>query len=167
MMHRSILLIAILSAPGSRALAVDAAAEARKQIQAAYNRENAAAARKDTSGVIANMTPDYRNTDLRGQTATVDQIRQSLPRLFASAISLKARSVVNKITLKGDQADTVVNEHAELMLFNARTRKPSRLVIDEVYQTLWVKTGGGWRKKRSKVLSSTQKLDGKRVRQPK
>ena len=146
--------------------AADTAAEARKQIQASYNRENAAAVRKDTSGVVANMTSDYTSTDLRGQKVTVEQIRQALPSMFASAVSIKARSKITGLTLKGTQADVVVNEHAEIVLVNPRTRKRSKLVVDEVYQTLWVKADGAWKKKRSKTLSSKQLLDGKRARQP-
>src|SRR2546421_7925540 len=139
----------------------DATAEARKQIQAAYGRENAATARKDTSGVVANMSPDYVTSDVHGQTATVELIRQTLPKIFASTLSLKAKTVITKFALKGNEADVTVKEHADISLFNRKTLKPSKLVLDETTQTTWVKTPSGWRKKRSRTLSSHQTLDGK------
>ena len=154
-----LLALALMPTP----LNADATAEARKQIQAAYGRENAATARKDTSGVVANMSPDYVTSDVRGQTATVELIRQTLPKIFASTLSLKAKTVITKFALKGNEADVTVKEHADITLFNQKTGKSSRLVVDETAQTTWVKTASGWKKKRNRTLSSHQTLDGKVV----
>jgi hypothetical protein len=139
----------------------DAAAEARRQIQAAYNRENAAAARKDASGVLANLTSDYKSISANGQTVTAEVLRQRLPIIFASAVSVKGTSTIIKLALKGKQADVQVKEHGILVLMNRQTKKRSKLEIHDVSQTLWVKTPSGWKKKQSRTLSSKQLLDGK------
>ena len=139
----------------------DATADARKQIQAAYDRENAAAARKDAAAVLANLTPDYKSVSAGGQTVTVHTLRQRLPVIFANAISIRGKSTITKLTLKGNQADVQVKEHGVLTLMNRQARKQSKLEIHDVSQTLWVKTKSGWKKKQSRTITSKQSLDGR------
>jgi hypothetical protein len=143
------------------AVLADAVSDARKQIQAAYDRENAAAARKDTSGVMANLMPDYISINYRGQRTNAEQLRHRLPQLFAMAMSIKGRTRITRLALKGSQADVTAKEHGEVTLMNPRTGKPTNLVVDETSQTLWVKTARGWKKKRSRTIASKQSVDGK------
>lgn len=155
----SVFLLALLTASSSAA--GDATSDAKKQIQAAYNRENAAAARKDAAGVLANLTSDYKSVSAGGQSVTAKTLRERLPVIFANAISIKGKSTITKLTLKGNQADVQVKEHGVLTLMNRQTRKPSKLEIHDVSQTLWLKTKSGWKKKQSRTISSKQSLDGR------
>ena len=159
-MNRAILGCLVVTAAAAPVLG-DAAAEARKQIQAAYNREIAAAARKDASGVLANVTADYKSISANGQTVTADTLRQRLPIIFASAVSVKGTSTITKFALKGNQADVQVKEHGIIVLMNRQTKKRSKLEIHDLSRTLWVKTPSGWKKKLSRTISSKQSLDGK------
>ena len=139
----------------------DAVSDARKQIEAAYQRENAAAMRKDVNGILANLAPDYETTNMQGIKAGREQMKQMLPQLFAMARSVKAATKVKSVKLKGNEATAQVAEHAEMVMVNPKTHQTAKLVIEEQSETVWAKGPKGWLKKRSRTLSSKQTVNGK------
>ena len=146
---------------GPAAAWADAASDARKQIQQAYDRANAAAARRDASVALAQLAPDYVFTNVQGQTHTAAQMRQAIPRLLAAMKSIKAATKITNFTLKGKEADVVIKEHVEMSVHNPRTGKLTKIVVDETSRTLWVKTSASWKKKRSRALTTKATVDGK------
>src|SRR6185436_7006765 len=74
--------------------AADAAADARKQIQALYNKENAAVMRGDAKAALANTAPDFISFGANGRKTTRAQMEQMMPQLMAMMKNLKAKTTV-------------------------------------------------------------------------
>lgn len=154
------LCLLVLAAPMVRA---DAVSDARKAIQAAYNKMGDGFARKDASGAMASFSPDFVGTSKDGQKVTAAQLRQMLPNVFASVRSLKAATTIQKFALKGGTATVTARGRTEMSLVNPQTQQIVKVVGQEVSQDVWSKGAGGWRLKSSKTTSSSQTVNGKPV----
>ena len=141
----------------------DPTSDARKAIQAQYDRANAAAAKKDIKGNIAIFTSDRISVDEKGTTLTLAQYRKLNSALFSSAASISASSTIENISAKGDTATVRVKEHGKLVIINPQTKQASTLVIDSVSDDIWVKRSGMWLQKRSVEKSANTVLDGQHV----
>src|SRR5262245_27892941 len=94
----SVLCILIgLAAP----IRADATADARKAIQAAYTSMDAAIGRKDANAVLANYAPTYVHIGKGGKKQNLDYYRRLLPQMLTLAQTIKSKSIVQKIALKG------------------------------------------------------------------
>ena len=138
----------------------DAAADARKWIQAAYERENVAAMRKDARGALANTAFDYTAVDSHGARYDYRTLRERLPKLLAGFQTLKASTRIEKLTLRGNQAAVLVNERLEGMIEHPRKKRLAQLVIRSRSEDVWSRFGMVWRKKKSRILSESESLDG-------
>ena len=92
----------------------DAAADARKMIQAATDREDAALQKKDLQNAFAACAPDFRASDGKGHVATVAQLKEQMQALFGNALTIKVKNTIQKIALKGNQAVVTMASHTEL-----------------------------------------------------
>src|SRR5579863_2394232 len=131
------LFIAVSLAPMARA---DATADARKAIQAAYSKANAAAAKKDVEGTFAILSPDAVLIGPKGQKASPASLRQQFTQLFAVAQSIKDTTTIEKFALKGKEANATTREHTEIVLTNPQNHQTTKIVVDGSSQDTWVKT---------------------------
>jgi uncharacterized protein (TIGR02246 family) len=154
----TLLCLGLTLAPKARA---DAAAEARKAIQAVYARGDAAMTKKDANAILSLYTPDYEQTSLKGQKITLAQAKQAIPMLFQQAKTIQSKTTIQKFSLKGSEAVVTVKQHATLTALNPQTQKTSKLVVDETSEDTWAKGAKGWLMKRSRTLAEQQMLDGK------
>lgn len=142
----------------------DAAADARKAIQAAYTSENAATAKKDAKGALAAYASDYEQTSSKGTKINMAQIRQLVPQVFAMATTIKDKTTIQKFAMKGSsKAIVTAKRQTEMTMVNPQTQKPAKAAMDAVTEDIWVKGAKGWQIKRSKALSEKQTLDGKPI----
>jgi ketosteroid isomerase-like protein len=144
------------------AAAPDNSADAKKAIVAAYQKMDAAIAKKDAKTVLAYHMTDYYSTDAKGKKTTYAQLEQMAPMLFSMMRSAKQKTTVAKVTSKGDQAVARVSIHAEIVLPDPQdAQKTAKLVADETSDETWVKKGGEWKLSRSKRIKSRQTVNGK------
>ncbi len=144
--------------PSARA---DATSDARRALQTLYDKTNAAAARKDANGVLAYMTPDFVATGVKGEKRTVADLRAQLTQIFPLLQSWRGGSRIQQVTLKGGAATVVVKENVRMVLVNPQTKQKAVLDSMGTSRDVWVKSGGGWRMKQSRNLSSKALLNGK------
>lgn len=165
LIRRTLLTAALLLAGASFApqARADATSDARKTIQAAYDKMNAAAAKKDVNGILAYYAPDYEHVNQRGQKTTLAAMRQQMPQLLQMMKSIKATTAIKKFVLQGSQATVAVASQGEMVGVDPQTKKAVKIVIFSSDEDLWVKGAKGWMQKRSKTLSSKQTVDGKPV----
>ncbi len=158
----ALLLAVVTFAPLAHA---DAASDARKAIQTAYDRENAAAARKDVNGMFANETSDFEDITKEGRKVNLTEMRAQLGRVMAGIQSIKATTTIQKFSLKGQQAIVVAKGHAEMTGVNPNNHSTVKAIIENTSEDLWVKTKRGWLQKRSKTLteSTHTTINGKPV----
>lgn len=142
----------------------DATADARKVIQANYNKADSAMARKDVNTVIAMYTPDAVSVSKEGKEASLADLKTSFGQLLPMAKSIKSTTTIEKLVLKGKEAFATIKEHAEILLSNPK--KPSgsdKYVADATGEDTWVQTAKGWLIKKSKNLTMKQFLNGTAV----
>ncbi len=139
----------------------DATSDARKAIQAQYDKENAAAARKDVRTMLSIMSPDFVAVT-GGQQVTAPQMQQSLTQMFKLASNISGVTYIDKVALHGKTAVVLVHDRSALTLTNPRNpNQKARLVVESRDQDTWVRTAKGWLETRSKELSRKRTVNGK------
>jgi hypothetical protein len=148
--------------PGVRA---DAAADARKAIQAATDREDAAVQKKDLQHAFAACAPDFRASDGQGHTSNVAQLKEQMQVVFGRAQTIKVKNTLQKITLKGDQATVTMAGRTDLIMPSPKG-KPFIGVVSNLVEEIWVKSGTTWLRKSARLLTQKLTRDGKPVAGP-
>ena len=139
----------------------DASADARKTIQAAYTKENAAVAKKDLNGAFAFVAPDFMTGDKTGHQAALRDLKPQLQVVFDNSTSLKATTTITKFSFKGNQATVTTKDRTIMNLKAPKGGKPSKAVVDTIEEDLWVNNVGKWVRRLSTILSQTMTKDGK------
>ena len=159
-----LLALCLLTCAASGVAQADATSDARKAIQAIYNKVDQAVARRDFKGAFASHAADYYYIDAKGRKITLAQLRRVTPRIMDAMQSYKSKTTLQKLTLKGNTASVVSRDHTEATFVNPQTQKSSRVVVDSVLQESWIKTKQGWQRKWARNISSRQTLDGRAIR---
>ena len=154
----------LLSGAAPAALA-DAPSEARKTIQATYNKINAATLRRDTKSALAYYADNFTAT-ANGQTITKAQIQQLQAQMLAmpQIKPTKATSAIQKFTLKGGTATCTVHNVSAVQMpapGGAQADKPMVIASESSAQDTWKKSGKGWLLARSNVLWAKSTMNGK------
>ena len=165
-MLRIVLLILGVASLGQGARS-DATSEARKAIQAAYDKSDAATAKKDIDGAMAFQTSDYTYTTQKGRKLDNATVRTSTTQVLTLAREIHGKTVIRKIALKGSMATVTVDETGSIVVATPqRPDQVSKIVIEARSEDVWIKTPKGWREKSSRELSSKQSVNGKPVAAP-
>jgi hypothetical protein len=156
---------ALFALNGTAALAD--AASVKKELQAIYTRMDAAAAKKDMKTSFAHYAPDYVSHGPNGRKTTLTDLKAQIGPLMAQAKSIRSKSTVQKVVLKGSNAIATVKEDAIIVMVNPQNpQQTMKLDINGASEATWVKTSAGWRVKSSRTLNVTTKVNGQPVQQP-
>ncbi len=126
-------------------------------INAAHAQEEAAVARKDIDGAMAECSPDYVGTSPDGREVNSVQTRQAMVVLFQTTSDNRETNAIQDLRLTGDTAVVMVKNHVEATFNfkNPMTGKPMTRAQDHTDRETWVKGPQGWLLTRSEVLSSS------------
>lgn len=152
---------ATVKKPVGRAAVPAGVLEVKRAIQAAYNEQNAAFARRDADGFFSHRTIDYVSVDRHGNEHDGGEQRQSLETLFENTTAAKANTVVQQITLQADGAVVVVREQARLTVVRPGDNRVGHFVFESTSRDFWVKTDDGWECKRSKSMTDRTTINGR------
>lgn len=153
------LLLLPLALPLALWLALPAASKpapvpsARREIQAIYNKIDAAAMRKDVDGVYDFDSDDYTLIDSKGHVREPSEGRQEFEQALEVVDSIKAASVIQSFVGTGDEATVTVKEHMVARVANNANGRAIRITAGDVARDHWVKTPDGWRRTRTRILS--------------
>jgi ketosteroid isomerase-like protein len=140
----------------------DATADARKSIQALYDRESASAEKKDAAGTVGQITPDYVGIGKGGSRSDAAQLRKDVQMLLTMFKTLKVNQNVQSLALKGNQAVVTMKAHIVGIMVDPSSRKTHQMVMDSVSEDTWVRSGAkGWLLHLSKTISERALADGK------
>ena len=142
----------------------DSVAAARRAIQAIYDGQNAAAARRDVNGMLAHVSPDYVSFDTHGTRHTLDGERQAARTVFATAPTYKGQTHIQTITLAGKVATVQIKEHKAMIVIHRPTRQFAIVAYDTVGVDTWVRGRQGWLLTRSQTLSAHGTFNGHPVK---
>jgi len=139
----------------------DATADAKKAIQASYDRSNNGLAHKETKSLIDMYTPDYYAISKKGKKTSLAELKESIKGIVAAAKTIKASTTVQKIVLKGNEAIVTTKEHTELFLVNPQDpSQTAKIVADDTSEHTWVKSAKGWLLKKARNLTSKATMNG-------
>lgn len=119
-------------------------------VDAAHAQEEAAIARKDLEGVMAECSPDYIAISSAGKRTNKDQSCQAMVALFQISDRMKETNAIQDISLQGDVATVTVKNHVELTMRSPFTGQAVTKEQDNIDKETWVKGDQGW------LLKSTQ-----------
>lgn len=145
---------------GARA---DAAADARKSIQAIYVKRDAAEHKKDINGSLISLAPNFVYVTKDGQKGDAGLLKRQVAPVIQFMQSVNAKSEITKFTIKGKEATAIVKSHLEMLVLDPQTQAPQKIVGDVTSEDLWTKTGSGWLQKKMTTKSQTAALNGKSI----
>lgn len=126
-------------------------------ISTAHAQEEAAVARKDVDGAMAECSPDYVTAYPDGRTENYAQARQSMAALFQTTSGMQETNIIQGLRLTGNTAVVQVKNHVEatLPIADPLTGKPMTRAQTHIDQETWVKGLQGWLLTRSEIVSSS------------
>jgi hypothetical protein len=137
----------------------DPSLAARKEIQAIYDKENAAAAHKDIHGVFAEMAPDFSEVDDTGQKISLAEIKANLADLFSHATTVKGTTTIQKFRLIGRTAIVTTKSRDEMTVADPEGEQARTITIDDLSVDTWVRSGKVWLQKHSRDVSQSVHTD--------
>lgn len=146
-----------ITVPSVAALAANPASTQR-EIQNNYNKMALAITRKDVQSATSYFTKDYIGIDQQGTHRTAEETR----RYYSAIMPAQIKVVKNQISIQDFSVDrgtaqVSIKQRAD-MLFGT-----SKIVSQNTYIDIWVKTPAGWRLKKSQNTSSMTTFNGKQL----
>lgn len=132
----------------------NAAPIARREIQAAYNKIDAALARKDIDTALDYDADDCEFYNRKGHLMEAGGGRQELEDLAEKVDTIQETTKILSFTGTSTEATVTVKTHTVAGASNRINGRAAKGIFDEVARDYWVKTDDGWRRKRSRVLQS-------------
>jgi ketosteroid isomerase-like protein len=141
------LLIALVALAPLTAFA-DKTSDAKKAIQALYDKEVAAVKKKSVEGIFASNSPDFVYYSKGGQKVDAKALRAAMTQAMTMASSISAKMKIVKFTLNGDQAVVTTEGHLEMTITpppnTPQAGKPVKIVSDDQSGDTWKKVKGKW-----------------------
>ena len=144
--------------------AADTAAAVQKTLQVDYDSRDKAVANRDITATLALYAPDFVGGSQSGKIHGLAEERADFLKTFALPASAGVtQSIIQKLTLQkaGTQADVTLHRHGTLTLTDPAAHVSRIVVLDGVYQDVWIKRSGGWRLTREQVISARTTVGGK------
>ena len=126
----------------------------KQELQAIYNKINAAIARKDGDGYYDYNADDYTIIDKKGYVHDASEGRQEMIDALQMVDTIKAVSVIQSCTGTDTEATVIVKEHYVVAAANSVNGRAVRATFDDVARDYWTFTEDGWRRLRSRTLTA-------------
>ena len=133
----------------------DPVAEARRAIQAEYDRSNQAYVKKDLDKSMAIHAPEFYSIAVGGERITRQELLSGRKRKFQHCSKLSASSKITSLQVNGNRAVVQVEEKWGWLgpgLWPG-SKKPYK--SEDTAQDTWVKTAQGWKMTSSTNLTQT------------
>lgn len=147
------------------ALAVIAHADARKELDAAYTAYNTAMKARDVKKLMTYTTNDFKLINVRKVVISRMEVRTQLETALKQLQKIIA--VTTKIdSLSSDKIGVIQVRSTSTFkaeIVNPSTKKVSVFESTSTSDDTWIKQGGAWRIKQTRLVKEEHKLDGKKV----
>jgi ketosteroid isomerase-like protein len=138
---------------GASVVRADGDAAAKKEIQAQYDKMDAALAKKDVGAYVKVCTPDFVNVDEKGSKSSLSELKVQMKQVLDAAKTFKSTSAITKIKL----SVVHVKQQVAASLLPPGATQVQNLKIAAESDDTWVKSSAGW--KVSKSVTISQKAD--------
>jgi len=131
-------------------------AAAWRLIDAAHAQEEAAISTKNVDGVMAICSPNYTATLAGRQTVNKEQSRQSMIELFQLSDTMKEVNKIGDVTLSGNTATVMVDNHIEVTTKNPFNGQRITREQDDLDREKWIQGTQGWLLESTEILKSSR-----------
>jgi hypothetical protein len=154
-MQPKLVLLAVYIALATSSIAPSLAAPTtdRSQIQAAYDRQNQAAATKNLKLFMQTYSPNYKAIDDHGQTTSRHDAQTATSALFLNADHIAAQTTITAITIKAGKAYVTAKNHVVAIAHDPATQAAVTLIDDQVDNDVWTKVNGVWLEEYERVVT--------------
>lgn len=158
--HIFCLLLCFFAANLTAAFA-DVTADARKAIEANYAKMSASIDKKEVKGYAQFFTDGARLTNEEGKRVLMKKEIALLTNLMRTANSAKATIQITKFALRKGKAVATIREHTTMVFPGERAGADDEMKGIVVKEQTWTRSGGGWKIKTVKQISSQIIVNGK------
>lgn len=159
-MKRNLILLSAATVLLSAAAAADDKS-ARKEVDAAYRKLEAAIKAKNIDGVLKLSTLDFTMKQPGKKPQNAEQVKAAMMQEFAMAKSVdEVKMTVTKFTVTGYTAEATTSGKMSLSMYGQQG-KTNKLVDLSTTKDTWVKGADGWKIKSVDVITDKMTLDGK------
>ncbi len=130
----------------------------RHEIQAAYNKIDAALAQKDIDTALDFNADDCEFYDRKGRLLESGGGRQALVDLVEKVDTIRRTTKILSFAGTSGDATVTVKCHVIAGASSSITGRAAKGISDDVFRDYWVKTDDGWRRKRTRILQSKSVL---------
>ena len=131
-----------------------AAPSARREIQAIYNKIDAAINRKDVDTAFDYDADDCQYYDKKGHLLEEGSGRQEVVDLLDQVDTVKETTVITSFTGSDAEATVTAKTHVVLFASNNANGRAIKVAFDDISRDYWVKSDDGWKRKRSREIKS-------------
>lgn len=135
-------------------------AAVKRSLDAVNRRLQMATVRKDSKGVMAQMTPDFKMKPYKGGWLNRAQTEQKMRATWGRIAGYRDWGLrIRDLVVKGDQATAMVDERlrVDLKEKNGATRT---VAVETVSRNVWKRTQGGWKFHRTEDLKANVVASG-------
>ena len=145
------------------AASADSSAFVKKTLTTLYEKRDAAASKKDIKGAVTSFSPDFVYVSKEGQKGDLKTLQQRIFAYISLMKTVKVKSVIQTIVVKGKTAKVTVKDHLDMSITNDKTGKTTKVTADQFSEDQWEKGGKGWLQKRMTVKKEAAMMDGKPI----
>lgn len=142
-----------------------AAADVRKELEAAYTNFNAAMKARDVKKLMALTTNDFKWINENKVVFSRMEVRNNLEQTLKQFKSIQ--SITTKIDkIASDKIDVISVRSTSVFkaeLVHPSTKKAGLFESTSITDDVWIKTKEGWRIKQTRTIKETSYLDGRKV----
>ncbi|HEX6095497.1 MAG TPA: alpha/beta fold hydrolase [Thermoanaerobaculia bacterium] len=122
---------------------------AQREIQAAIDSSIEADQRRDLAARLDLITPDFEVVTLDGRVLRRADVERGIAEFHKSTIAFSpaTRTAVEKVSVRGDVATVLTNQHLVRMV-RGPAGSPVERISNIRHRETWVRTPGGWKTKR-------------------
>ena len=137
--------------PGAAKAAVP---PARREIQAIYNKIDAAIDQKDVDTAFDYDADDCKYYDKKGRLLEEGSRRQEVVDMLDQVDTVKEITVITSFTGSDTEATVTAKTHVVLIASNNANGRAIKIAFDDISRDYWVKSDDGWKRKRSREIKN-------------
>ena len=139
----------------------DTSVAVKKSLTTLYGKRDVAVSKKDVKAATADFSPEFIYVSKDGQKGDLKTLQKRIFAYVTFMKTVKVKSVIQSISVKGKMAKVVVKDHLDMTILNEKTMKTTKVTADQISEDEWEKSEKGWLQKRMTVKKEAAMMDGK------
>ena len=127
---------------------------ARREVQAIYTKLDTAIDQKDVDTAFDYDADDCEYYDKKGHLLPEGSGRQEVVDLLDQVDTVKEATVITSFTGSDAEATVTAKTHVVLFASNNANGRAIKIAFDDISRDYWLKTGDGWKRKRSREIKN-------------